>query len=84
MKCYIDPNLTPKFITTVGEDFQSKLIKEEQEKGVVFDFTFTNIRAQPRNERMSNEMMRVLDIGRIKGIEIQNFEYTAAEKFRFN
>jgi hypothetical protein len=46
------------------------------------DLTFTAIRAEPMFERMSSQMLRLMDMGQMKGIQIQNYEYTAAQEFK--
>ena len=33
-------------------------------------------------ERMSSQMLRFMDMGQFKGMQIQNFEYTAGLEFK--
>ena len=62
---YCDHNYYPQFITTIGKPFRSKLIEGAfndcfNDKDA--DYTFTSIRAEPACERMSSQMLKVMDM----------------------
>ena len=63
-----------------------KVVKDAADKtndrGSITDLTFMAIRSEPMFERMSSQMLRFIDMGHMKGMQIQNFEYTAGLEFK--